>query len=67
MLKLIQTICHQHPTADELFVPTNCLSGFDHFVGLPLEGLIAAGTIVKGSHHCKSPTRGKQDLNLRRT
>ena len=32
MVKHTQTICRQQPT--------NCLSVFDHFVGLPLKGLI---------------------------
>ena len=67
MFKLIQTICRQQAKADELFVPINSLSGFDHFVGLALEGLIVAGTTVRGCHNCKSPTRRKQDLKLRRT
>ena len=29
--------------------------------------LFPAGTIVRDSHHRKSPTRREQDLNLRRT
>ena len=26
-----------------------------------------AGTFVRDQHHCESPTRPEQDLNLRRT
>ena len=29
--------------------------------------LFPVGTIVREPHHCESPTRREQDLNLRRT
>ena len=32
-----------------------------------LLALFPAGTIVRDPHHCESPTRCEQDLNLRRT
>ena len=38
--------------------------------GWPTKGVLAlfpAGTIVRDPHHRESPTRRKQDLNLRRT
>ena len=44
---------------DELFL----------WYGWPTKGvaLFPAGTIVRDPHHCESPTRRGQDLNLHRT
>ena len=49
-------------------LPTNCLSVFDHFVGLALKGLTSEmhlasfppGTITKGSHHLKPQHDGSK-------
>ena len=43
----------------------NCFCGMvDRRKGV---ALFSAGTIVIDPHHCESPTRRGQDLNLRRT
>ena len=51
---------HRHDHDNELFL----------WYGGPTKGvltLFAAGAIVRDSHHRESPTRRKQNLNLRKT
>ena len=54
--------CKQDPLYDELMM--NCFCGIR---GERCLALYPAGTIVKVPHHCKSPTRCEQDLNLCRS
>ena len=50
---------------DELMMMMNCFCGMvDRQRRL---ALFPAGTIVTDPHHCESPTRRKQGMNMRRT
>ena len=50
---------------DELMMMMNCFCGMvDRQRRL---ALFPAGTIVTDPHHCESPTRREQGMNMRRT